>query len=203
MDKHCQSVEGHDSGNHRLTRIVFGDLGFLVFDSPACVGEIYGEGGKCDNWASIQGTKIGSCADGKIIRVSRQSNSGTYHYFRSAIMPDSRDFALGSRDLHGSKDVVELVERTPCAIGYSGMGYLSDHVRSLCIIKTKGGPCASPSEKAVLDKSYPIARELRMYTLGQPQGILKNYLDWIRGEEAQKIVRGMGYVSIKQPPVGE
>ena len=59
----------------------------------------------------------------EIIRVSRQSNSGTYAYFREAILGKGRDFKLGSRDMQGSKDVVELVSKTPGAIGYSGMGY--------------------------------------------------------------------------------
>src|SRR5262249_22508991 len=39
------------------------------------------------------------------------------------IVVEGVDFKLGTIDLHGSKDVVELVSRTPCAIGYSGMGY--------------------------------------------------------------------------------
>ena len=69
------------------------------------------------------GVEVPGCADQKIIRVSRQSNSGTYEYFREAVLGKSSDFKLGSRDMQGSKDVVDLVSKTPCAIGYSGIGY--------------------------------------------------------------------------------
>ena len=86
------------------------------------LASIYGEGGDITEWSQL-GIDNSECANDEIIRVSRQSNSGTFVYFRSAVLGKKRDYKLGSRDLHGSKDVVELVAHTPCAIGYSGMGY--------------------------------------------------------------------------------
>src|SRR5262245_17692514 len=77
---------------------------------------IYGEKGPVRSWTDI-GVQIPGCQSGEMILVSRQSNSGTYHYFREAILGKGVDFKLGTLDLHGSKDVVELVSRTPCAIG--------------------------------------------------------------------------------------
>ena len=59
----------------------------------------------------------------EIIRVSRQNSSGTYAYFREVVLGDKREYKLGSIDQSGSKDVVALVSRTPCAIGYSGMAF--------------------------------------------------------------------------------
>ena len=56
--------------------------------------------------------------------MSRQNNSGTYAYFREAVLGRTRELKLGSVDQSGSKDVVTLVSRTPCAIGYSGMAYV-------------------------------------------------------------------------------
>jgi phosphate transport system substrate-binding protein len=128
--------------------------------------------------------------------VSRQSNSGTYHYFREALLGKARDFKLGSRDLHGSKDVVELVERTPCAIGYSGMGYATDHVKKLKIAKKAGEPAYEPTVETALNGMYPIARPLYMYSLGQPTGQIKEYLQWIYTDEGQKIVAESGYVPL-------
>ena len=83
------------------------------------LAQIYGEGGNTTKWSQL-GIDNSECVNDEIIRVSRQSNSGTFVYFRSAILGKSRDYKLGSRDLHGSKDVVQLVAHTPCAIGYSG-----------------------------------------------------------------------------------
>ena len=91
------------------------------------LGEIYAEGGKITRWSQL-GVTMPAGAD-EIIRVSRQSNSGTYFYFREAILGKGRDFRLGSRDMQGSKDVVELVTNTPQAIGYSGMGYNTPAVK--------------------------------------------------------------------------
>jgi phosphate transport system substrate-binding protein len=57
-----------------------------------------------------------------------------------------------------------------------------------------------PSIATVNDKSYPIARDLYMYTDGQPTGIAKEYLDWILSAEAQEIVAELGFVPASPIP---
>lgn len=73
------------------------------------LAELYGEGGDVDAWSQL-GVEVPGCGSDEIVRVSRQNNSGTYVYFREAVLGERRDFRLGSRDMHGSKDVVDLVE---------------------------------------------------------------------------------------------
>ena len=158
------------------------------------LGEIYAEDGKITKWSQL-GVKIPGGAD-EIIRVSRQSNSGTYFYFREAILGKGRDFKLGSRDMHGSKDVVELVARTPGAIGYSGMGYATSEVKMLRIAKRAGEKSFAPTVENTLNHTYPIARPLYMYTLGEPTGAAKKYIDWIHSEAGQRIVAQSGYVPL-------
>lgn len=160
------------------------------------LAEIYGERGTLTQWNQL-GIAHADCPSDKIIRISRQSNSGTYFYFREALLGKERDFALGSLDLHGSKDVVEVVERTPCAIGYSGMGYATEHVKMLEVASAPGEPYYAPNLQNVLDKTYPIARPLYMYSLGEPTGEVKIYLDWILSLEGQKIVERLGFVPRK------
>ena len=77
------------------------------------LAEIYGEDGKLTKWDQL-GIANSGCRSDKIIRISRQSYSGTYFYFREALLGKTRDFELGSLDLHGSKDVVEVIGRTHC-----------------------------------------------------------------------------------------
>lgn len=166
----------------------------------AQLAEIYGEGGQLTAWSALGVTLPGNAPD-EIIRISRQSNSGTYHFFREAILGKGRDFKLGSRDMHGSKDVVELVSKTPGAIGYSGMGYATPAVKMLAVAKKAGEPAVLPSVAATLNHSYPVARPLLMYTLGAPTGAVKQYLDWIRSDAGQKIVADSGYVPL--PKSGE
>ncbi len=160
------------------------------------LSEIYAENGKTTRWSEL-GVKLASVSDDTIVRVSRQSSSGTYEFFREHAL-GNKDFRLGSRDLNGSKEVVELVGSTPTAIGYSGMGYATPAVKMLKVAKAKGEAFVSPAVAAVHDKSYPLARSLHVYTLGEPQGAVKAYLDWILSDAGQKIVEDSGYVPV--PP---
>ncbi len=175
---------------------------YLHADNPAKsieleqLAEIYGEGGKTDKWPQI-GLNVKGCQGQEVIRISRQNNSGTYVYFREAVLGKRRDFRLGSRDMHGSKDVVDLVEKTPCAIGYSGLAYATPHVKLACIVKKKGDACVLPTIKSAGDGSYPIARPLFMYTKGKPQGETKKYLDWILSDEGQCIILKKGYAPVR------
>ena len=100
-------------------------------------------------------------------------------------------------DLHGSKDVVEVIGRTPCAIGYSGMGYATSHVKMLAVATDENASYYAPTLENVLAKSYPIARPLYMYSLGEPTGEIKAYLDWILSEAGQKIVQQLGFVPVE------
>ncbi|MFN2377877.1 MAG: phosphate ABC transporter substrate-binding protein [Candidatus Binatia bacterium] len=165
----------------------------LTMEQLACV---YGEKGTCDTWTSV-GVEVPGCADQKIIRVSRQSNSGTYEYFREAVLGKTTDFKLGSRDMQGSKDVVDLVSKTPCAIGYSGMGYGTENVHQVCIAKDSSTPCVAPTAETAKSGEYPLSRSLYMYTLGEPQGDVKDYLAWILSPAGQKIVAENGFVPIR------
>lgn len=159
---------------------------------------IYGEGGPSNVWSDL-GVTIPGCNSSEIVRVSRQNNSGTFAYFREAVLGDKRDFKMGSRDMHGSKDVVDLVEHTPCAIGYSGLAYANDHVVMATISLGEGNPYVTPSVATASDQSYPIARPLLMYTAGPPQGATKAYLDWILGPEGQALLIEKGYAPAHEP----
>jgi phosphate transport system substrate-binding protein len=160
----------------------------------AQLSDIYAEGGKLTRWSEL-GVKIPGVSDDTIVRVSRQSSSGTYEFFREHAL-GNKDFRLGSRDLSGSKEVVELVGSTLTAIGYSGMGYATPAVKMLKVAKAKGEPPVAPTVAAVHDKSYPLARSLHVYTLGEPQGAVKAYIDWILSDAGQKVVEESGYVPL-------
>lgn len=159
------------------------------------LAEIYGEGGEIDSWSDL-GVEIPGCNSGEIVLVSRQNNSGTYAYFREHVLGE-RDFRLGSRDMHGSKDVVDLVENTPCAIGYSGLAYETEGIKMPSIAIDASSEPVVPSIDTAVDRTYPIARPLFMYTPGQPQGAVKAYLDWILGDEGQCILMAQGYAPVK------
>lgn len=162
------------------------------------LADIYGEKQEgrpeITKWSQL-GVKMPAGSD-EIIRISRQSNSGTYHYFRESVLGKKRDFKLGSRDMHGSKDVVELVTKTPGAIAYSGMGYAMPGAHMVAVAKKAGEKAVMPTVESAMDQTYPIARPLFMYTLGQPSGAVKSYLDWVHTDAGQAIVVKSGYVPL-------
>ena len=172
---------------------------FVHMDNPADsltieqLADIYGREGNAKKWSDL-GITVPGCKD-EIVVVSRQNNSGTYAYFKEAVLGKDK-FKNGTLDMHGSKDVVDLVEKTPCAIGYSGLAYATDHTKMICISKD-GAPCISPSVDTAGDGSYPIARPLMMYTDGEPKGDVKAYMDWIMSDEGQCIIMNKGYAPVR------
>ena len=159
------------------------------------LADIYGEGGTVETWSQL-GITVPGCSSDEIVRTSRQNSSGTYVYFQEAILGDN-DFKLGSRDMAGSSEVVDLVEATPCAIGYSGLAYATEHVKMPCLMSEEGGDCVAPSTASAVDGTYPIARPLFMYTNGEPEGVTKTYLDWILSDKGQCIIQQKGYAPVR------
>ena len=157
------------------------------------LGEIYREGGKFNKWSDL-----GVAIEGDIVRASRQNNSGTYHYFREAVVGKKADFKQGSRDMNGSKEVVDLVASTPTAIGFSGIGYRTDKVKVLKVSKKTGDASVEPTIKTTLDKTYPIARPMFMYVPPGAKPEVDAYLKWIVSAPGQKLVIDSGYVPLPE-----
>ncbi len=158
---------------------------------------IFGEDGSITRWSQLGIKGLPDRYD-KIIRVGRQNSSGTYAFFREVVLGKRRDYKLGSIDAHGSKDGVLLIAKTPGAIGYSGMGYITDDVKALKIFAGNQHPAIPPTLKNARNGTYPLTRPLQLYTIGEPQGAIKQYIDWVLSPKGQGIVRDQGYV-----PVGD
>jgi phosphate transport system substrate-binding protein len=174
---------------------------FIHKDNPvksmslAQLKDIYSRGPKVTKWSDI-GITVPGCKD-EIVVVSRQNNSGTYAYFQKTVLGKGGKYRQGTLDMHGSKDVADLVEKTPCAIGYSGLAYATDHMKVVCIATDGADACVSPTVETASDRSYPIARPLFMYTNGEPQGEIKNYMDWILSDDGQCILVKKGYAPVR------
>jgi phosphate transport system substrate-binding protein len=79
-------------------------------------------------------------------------------------------------------------------MGYNEPG----KVKMLKVAPKAGAPAMEPTVANTLSKAYPIARSLQMYTLGEPGGEVKKYIDWTMSDAGQKIVEQSGYVPL--PP---
>jgi phosphate transport system substrate-binding protein len=155
--------------------------------------------GKINNWKEVGGQNR------PIVRVSRETNSGTHVYFLETVIrlgskTDKSIFSADTLLLPSSEGIMAEVSDNPNAIGYDGLGYVSSTVKTIAVGAKAEGPFYLPSVASVHDHTYPIARDLYIYSNGDPQGILKQYLDWILGADAQKIITSLGFIPL---PTGQ
>lgn len=157
------------------------------------LAEVYGEDGAITNWKQLDP----SYPDTEITRVGRQSSSGTYKYFHDHVVGKTRKYKQGTLERNGSNDVVNTIAATPGAIGYSGMAFVTDKVKSIPVSRKKGEKGVEATMATALDKSYPLARALYLYTAGEAEGDSKKFIDWVMSPVGQQCVADVHYVPVK------
>lgn len=127
---------------------------------------------------------------GSLVVISRDSASGTFEVFNEKVLKGSkvREDALM---LASNQAVLTTVASTPGAIGYIGIGYMTDEIKALVV----NGVTAT--KETVISGKYPISRPLYMYTNGAPKGVAKQFIDYIMSPEGQKMVEEQGFVAVK------
>ncbi len=152
------------------------------------------------NWSQVGGE------DRPIVRLSRETNSGTHVYFLEEVIrlgdkTNSDIFCAETLLMPSSEGIIAEVADNPNAIGYDGLGYVTEDVKMLALSENPAGPFILPSVENVNAGTYPIARDLYMYTrTDTPDGLVKAYLDWVFSAEAQKIVSDLGFVPVEAAP---
>jgi len=144
--------------------------------------------GQVTNWKPFGGP------DMPITLYGRENSSGTYVYFKEEVLNDE-DFAASVQTLPGTAAVVNAVAADQGGIGYGGAAYAKGVVE-MAIKRDASSPAVTPSEAAVRDGSYPIARDLYIYLRKAPEGDTKAFLDYALSAEGQKLVTEVGYYPI-------
>ncbi|KPK62547.1 phosphate ABC transporter substrate-binding protein [candidate division WOR_3 bacterium SM23_42] len=139
--------------------------------------------GEISRWDKVGGK-------GSIVVVSRDAASGTFEAFNELALHKAK-LTDGALMLASNLEIARTVAQTPGAIGYVGLGYLTDEIKAL---KVNG---VLPSEATVNDESYPLARPLYMYTSGNPKGLAKTFIDFVMSTAGQQIVKEAGFVPVK------
>ena len=197
-----EAAEAQKNGIQPVEHVIARDAIAVIVNPENPVGELTLQqvsdiySGKINNWQELGGE------DRPIVRLSRETNSGTHIYFLETVLrlgeKDNQTlFSMDTLLLPSSEGIVAEVRDNPNAIGYDGLGYVPKDLKVIAIARAADGPYVLPSAATVNDKTYPIARDLYMYTAGEPTGVLKAYLDWIFSPEAQEIVLQLGFVPIK------
>ncbi len=151
--------------------------------------------GKIKNWKELGGH------DAKIVLLSREVNSGTHVYFKEHVLRHGKsdgkeEFAAEALLLSSSQAIADEVSQNHDAIGYYGMGYITSKEKALKISKDRNSPAEAPTMENVVSNAYPISRPLLMYTKGEPEGLVKNLIDYILSPAGQEIVKKLDFVPV-------
>lgn len=157
------------------------------------ISDIYS--GKINNWLEVGGE------DRPIVRLSRETNSGTHVYFLENVLrkgnkDDKTLFSTDTLLLPSSEGISVEIRQNPNAIGYDGLGYVTEDLKLVAVAGVGSSEFILPSAETVNQLLYPIARDLYMYTAGEPSGDILAYIEWVLGPEAQEIVTELGFVPV-------
>ncbi|HET6498134.1 MAG TPA: PstS family phosphate ABC transporter substrate-binding protein [Coriobacteriia bacterium] len=153
--------------------------------SMADLGRIYR--GEITNWSELGGP------DREIVVLSRDTASGTYEFFLETVVAaedENAEMTPAAQMLGSTQAIVSEVTGNEGAIGYVGLGYLTDQIQ---VVAVDG---VAASVETARDGSYPISRNLYMYAAKTPEGVMAAYLEWILGEAGQAIVVDQGFVPL-------
>ena len=153
--------------------------------------------GKITNWKEIGGE------DQKIVILSREVNSGTHVYFKEHVLrkndpAGTEEFAPSALLLSSSQAIAEEVSGNTAAIGYYGMGYISNRQKPVWVAQDEKSPYVAPLIENVVSGAYPISRPLFIYTNGKPQGAVQKFVDFALSAEGQEIVLKTDFVPVKK-----
>lgn len=140
--------------------------------------------GKVINWKDVGGPNLA------IVPVSRDVASGTFEVFNEKVLKGGK-VSGEAQMLASNKAVAAAIAETPGAVGYIGIAYKSDTVKTVTV------DGITPSEETVKNQSYPLSRGLYMYTNGKPRDSVKKFIDFLLSGEGQKLVEEVGYISVR------
>jgi phosphate transport system substrate-binding protein len=126
----------------------------------------------------------------QIVLIGRDSTSGTREFFFEHVM-NKENFSANLQEKNSNGGVYQAVTQTPGAIGYVGLGYVDARVKAISINNI------APTVANVLAGTYPISRELYMFTKGNATGIAREFIEYLQSTEGQAIVQEEGFVPLE------
>ena len=150
--------------------------------------------GRFLDWKEVEGRP------GEVLLVSREDGSGSRIFFEERVMGEER-VSLTAVVMPSSGDVVAYVADHPGAIGYVSRAYVIDLLNASEPSEEPGGGEHGPADVKVLAlegllptqenlaaQSYPLTRPLYLVTRGEPQGQVRQFIDFVLSPQGQGIV---------------
>jgi len=153
--------------------------------------------GEIENWKQVGGPDL------KISLYGRQSNSGTYVFFREFVLKG--DYSQRMKSMNGNAQIVEGVQRDKAGVGYVAVGYVVTErgevkagIKILNVAKDEKSEAFSPAKmENVMTGKYPISRPLNQYLNGKPTGKLLEFMKFQVSPEGQEIVKKQGFFPVQ------
>jgi len=150
-----------------------------------------------DTWGGVGLT--GEWATKPIAIYGRNSLSGTYEFFRNTVLYNG-EYKESVKQQPGSAEVVENVANDKFAIGYSGLGYKTEGVRTVPLAAFYGAQCYDTTAEATYSGKYPVARYLYIYLNKAPDEPLDplraEFVKYILSKDGQTLTEKGGYFPI-------
>jgi phosphate transport system substrate-binding protein len=154
--------------------------------------------GEVTNWKEVGGP------DSKISLYGRQSNSGTFVFFREFVV--KADYSPHMKAMNGNAQIAEAIKRDVAGIGYVAVGYVVNDkdevmpgIKILNLAQDEKSEVYSPVQMDnVMSKKYPLTRPLNQYLSGKPSGKLLDFMKFQISKEGQEIVRKQGFFPVQK-----
>ncbi len=160
--------------------------------------QIYVEGGSITTWEQVSPGGL----TGNIEALGRENTSGTYEFIHDVVLGknaagDKNKFRTTVAPQSSSQAIIDNLATIKTSIGYDGMAFNSPKVKQVAVSKKTGDPAVMPGADDARSGKYPLARKLYLYTVGEPEGSVKAFIDFALSTEGQKLLSEIGYVSLK------
>jgi phosphate transport system substrate-binding protein len=149
------------------------------------------------NWKDVGGENR------KIVILSRESNSGTHMFFKEHVLGiddknNKNEFSIQSLMMSSSQAICDEVCQNPNALGYVGMGFVDERIKSVSVAVNAESKYVYPMPENVMKGTYPISRPLYIYTNGEPRDVIKMFIDYALSDAGQKIALETGFIPMKK-----
>jgi phosphate transport system substrate-binding protein len=138
--------------------------------------------GGIDNWTQVGGT------EGSIVVVSREEGSGTRGAFEELVLGEGVLMTETAILQPSNGAILTTVASTPASVAYLSFGYMNSSVKAISIDGVE------PTPENAASGAYPIVRPLNMVTDGEPEGLVRAFIDFIYSADGQAIVEEEGYL---------
>ncbi len=160
------------------------------------IGQIYR--GELTNWKQAGGPDL------PITLYGRQPNSGTFVFFREAVVRG--DYANKMNQMNGNAQILEAVKKDAGGIGYVGIGYVVDDsgkvvpgIQVCDVAKDSRSKAFSPLKlENIMNGSYPLTRPLYQYFDGNNRAKVEAFIKYELSPEGVAIIRKDGFYPLTE-----